>query len=144
VRSGRFAAGLLAVVLSACAYGNNVLTLEVGDCFNESGPPHEDVGDVTDVPIVGCEDAHDNEIYAAYEIAGKDFPGSDALYSSADDFCLEEFEPFVGAPYETSQLNFGWIVPTSETWDIGDRVVLCFVYRADLAKSTGTWEGSGF
>jgi hypothetical protein len=57
--------------------------------------------------------------------------------------CLDAFEPFVGFDYETSVLDFGWLVPTAETWEFGDRVIACFVYRMDLEKVTGTLQGTG-
>jgi hypothetical protein len=35
------------------------------------------------------------------------------------------------------------LVPTAESWEAGDRLVACFVYRVDLEKVSGTLEGAG-
>ncbi len=133
---------LLFCIAAACAPGN-ALTLEVGDCFDDAGPATDEITNVTDVPIVDCSDLHDNEVYATYELSDDDFPGTDAVYSDADLQCVEQFDAFVGMSYEQSDLDYGWLVPTADSWEIGDRAVVCFLYRVDLAKMTGTMRGSG-
>jgi len=130
---------VLMLALMGCTQGN-VLTLADGDCFDD---PSGEETQVTDVPIVDCADPHDNEVYKIVEITGDVYPGSEAIGSRADDECVLAFDAWVGEPYETSELDFGWLTPTSESWDAGDREIVCFVYRVDLAKMTGTMEGSG-
>jgi hypothetical protein len=48
------------LVLSACT--TEVLTLDVGTCFDD--PEAFDLVDSSDVPIVECDVPHDNEVYA--------------------------------------------------------------------------------
>ena len=129
------------IVLSACS--GNVFDLAVGDCFDDGDMVLGDVQELSDVPLVECDQPHDNEVYAVVTIGGERFPGDVAVHDQADDVCLGAFEGFVGFDYETSVLDFGWLVPTEETWAAGDRVVACFVYRMDLEKVSGSLQGAG-
>lgn len=130
---------LVAVALVACSQGN-VFSIEEGTCFDDEGEFNDEV---SSVPIVDCDDPHDNEVYAIFEMTDTDFPGSEAAGAQADQMCLPAFESFVGLGYDVSILDFGWLVPTDESWDGGDREIVCFLYRVDLEKMTGTMEGSG-
>lgn len=131
-----------ALVLAACS--GNVFDLAAGDCFDDGdialGPDVEEVGDV---PVVDCSEPHDNEVYAAAAVEGETFPGDQQVAEHADQVCHAAFEGFVGLDYESSVLDFGWLIPTSDSWEAGDRTVTCFIYRLDLDKVSGTLEGSG-
>jgi hypothetical protein len=114
--------------------------LEVGECFD--GP---DSGTVEEVERIDCASPHTYEIYAAIVHPGgnnEPFPGDDAIGTFAEDECIAAFEPFVGLDYDSSELFIFYLQPTAETWQIGDREVLCTVY---LENDTlvGTVEGSG-
>jgi hypothetical protein len=82
-------------------------------------------------------------VYAVHEMSDTTYPGFDSTGERADDLCIDDFEPFVGTPYETSELDIGWLVPTDTSWANGDREIICFVYRVDLDKMTGTMDGLG-
>jgi hypothetical protein len=59
------------------------------------------------------------------------------------DRCLEEFEAYVGIPYEDSVLEFdAYLYPTAETWGAGDREIVCAAYNLDLTPLTGSVKGS--
>ncbi|TNU72905.1 hypothetical protein FH969_14260 [Miniimonas arenae] len=140
LRAVALVAGLIAAggLTAACSSGS-AFSLEKGDCFNDP----DDTTEVSDVPIVDCSEAHDNEVYAEYDIDGDDYPGTDAVQQEASDFCLKEFESFVGASYEdTTNLDVYMLYPTDGSWDQGDRTVTCAVYSLD-GQSTGTLAGSG-
>ena len=132
----------IAVVLAACS--GNVFDLGVGDCFDDGdvplGPGVEEIGDVS---LVDCSEPHDNEVYETVTVEGDGFPGDQQIADQADQICFAAFEGLVGLDYAGSALDFGWLVPTAESWDAGDRLVACFVYRLDLEKVSGTLEGSG-
>ena len=130
---------VLALLLAACT-PNNVLSLEEGQCFNDEGTLKDKVAQV---PVVDCEEPHDNEIYQVAEVADSEFPGADAIEEQANSICTDAFEPFVGTGYDVSDLQAGWLAPTEESWADGDRSVVCFAFRIDLEKMTGTVEGSG-
>lgn len=135
----RLFVSILALVMVACS-ANNVLSLQEGQCFDDEGTFKDQVAQV---PIVDCDQPHDNEIYHVAEITDSDFPGSDAVEAKADSECIDAFESFVGTPYDVSELAAGWLVPTEDSWAEGDRSVVCFAYRIDLEKMNGTVEGSG-
>jgi hypothetical protein len=117
----------------------SVFDLAVGDCFNDVA---QGQFEATEVPIVPCDEPHDNEIYFEYEIDGDDFPGADVVEQDSFARCEEEFEAFVGTPPADSELSAFPIYPTEQSWANGDRVVYCAVYATDLSKLTGSVEGS--
>jgi len=127
------------VVVSACSAGN-VWTLEMGDCFDdwEGATSNAQSEEITDVPIVDCSEPHDNEIYMMEELPDGSYPGDTAMEETAIGVCYDGFEEFVGTPYDESELDFGWLFPTSDSWAEGDREVICFVYDYELAKLTGS------
>jgi hypothetical protein len=117
----------------------SVFDVEVGDCFNA---PEADT--VSEVELVDCADPHQYEAYLAedHPAAGDDpFIGDEAMTEYADEVCLGEFESFVGIAWEESALNYFYLQPTAETWEIGDREILCAVY-SDAGDLTGSAEGS--
>lgn len=132
---------VLGLLGTACS--GNVFDLAVGDCFDDGDMSVEGIEEVGEVPMVECSEPHDNEVYAVVTVEGERFPGEVAIQTEADEVCLDAFSGFVGLDYQTSVLDFGWLVPTAETWEVGDRVVACFIYRVDLEKVTGTLHGTG-
>lgn len=139
----RTLSGLVALTLVLGACSGNVFELAVGDCFDDGDLVLGDIEEVGEVPLVECSEPHDNEVYAVITVDSEVFPGEQAIQAEADEVCLDAFDPFVGLDYDSSALDFGWLVPTADSWDMGDRVVACFVYRLDLAKVSGTLEGAG-
>jgi Septum formation len=143
MRSGlRTLAGLVAMMLLLAACSGNVFELAVGDCFDDGDMALGEFEEVGEVPLVDCSEPHHNEVYAVVTVDGEVFPGEEAIQAQADEVCFAAFDPFVGLDYESSALDFGWLVPTADSWEMGDRVVACFVYRLDLAEVSGTLEGS--
>ena len=125
-----------ALVLSAC--GAQVLTLEVGTCFDDP----ESYEEVTDVPIVDCADPHGNEVIGLFDIAGDAYPGDDAVADRAGTGCLDAFATYIGIAYELSVYDIGWLTPSAESWAVGDREVICFAYDPSLEPITGTVRGN--
>jgi len=133
---------LLAICLAACS--GNVFDLGIGDCFDDGEiSPGAGVGEIGEVPLVDCTEPHDNEVYEIRTFDGDGFPGDQQIADEADRICFDAFQGFVGLDYQSSALDFGWLVPTAESWEAGDRLVACFVYRLDLEKVSGTLEGAG-
>lgn len=130
------ALALVIGLLAGCSSG--VLTLDVGTCFDDP----ESFEEVTDVPIVDCAEPHDNEVIATFDLPDGGYPGDSVVTERARTGCLERFEPYVGVPYASSVYDLGWFTPTSASWDVGDREVICFVYDVDFAKTEGSARGS--
>ena len=141
--------GLLAMsvlVLASCSLGSSesVFELEPGDCFDDVIEDGEYVEESGSLPMVDCSGPHDNEAYAAFEVSGGEYPGLLALDDEAFVGCVPLFEDYVGSPYEdTVRLQIMWLAPTSESWDDGDREIVCILYDSEIKKMTGSMSNSG-
>ncbi len=126
---------LAALVLVACgADEGNVFAIEPGECFDD---PELVDGRVRDVPIVECDEPHDNEVYALVELPDGAFPGAEAIVEQADEACTAEFERYVGIDYASSIYFASYFSPSEESWEAGDRTIVCYAYSPD-----GPLEGS--
>ena len=115
------------------------LRLQVGDCLAEAA-----IGDVESVPVVPCDEPHDSEIYHTFELPGVDYPGERLIIESAEQGCLDTFESFVGAPYESSIYDISYLYPIEASWNaVKDRTVLCGVYLLDGSPAVGSAAGIG-
>ncbi|MEF3405318.1 septum formation family protein [Agromyces sp. CCNWLW203] len=115
----------------------DVFALMVGDCMNEVS---EEL--VSEVPVVPCDQPHDEEVFFDLTLEGAEYPGDDVIQTQADEACLAQFEPFVGMAYDTSTLGFYAYRPSQESWEqMDDRIVSCVIYDP-AGQVTGTLAGS--
>ena len=154
-----FGAGyaLAAFVLAACGGAErddsgeiveggdiDVFSFEVGDCFDD--PPGTSTG-VAEVPAVPCSESHDNEVFALGDHPADDdapYPGDAAMQSFAEEFCLGEFEGYVGISYDESRFAAAPFFPSQDTWEQqDDREFVCFLYDLESQKLTGSMKDSG-
>jgi hypothetical protein len=116
--------------------------IDVGTCFNDAG----DSGafDYTDLPVVDCEEPHDNEVYHLFDAPAGDgaYPGNEAIAQVTRNGCLEAFEPYVGKPYTESAFLILPIPPSEASWESGDREVVCAVYDSSREELRGSVRGS--
>ena len=49
----------------------------------------------------------------------------------------------VGKIYEESILGIWTLTPTPDSWEAGDREIVCYLYDIELRKLTGSMRGSG-
>ena len=124
------AALLGATGLVACSDGN-VFELAVGDCFDEAAD--SEGGEISDVPLVECDEPHDYEVFAATDYDGDDYPGQLAMEEYADEVCYGAFESYVGTAYEQSALYYSHFTPSTGSWATGDREVTCMLFEVDDA-----------
>lgn len=117
--------------------GDDVFSIEVGDCLNDA----DTSGEVSTVPIVECSEPHDSEAYDAGDLDDGDFPGDDAIGQAAELLCGPSFESFIGLDYDASAYDYSYYFPTEESWEAGDREVLCVAFADDASKITGTLKG---
>lgn len=119
----------------------DAFTLRVGDCYDDQMFSSDGVSEVPGVP---CGVAHDNEVYATFDLSGSEFPGDDEVVELADEGCLDRFEAAIGATYEESVLMITTLYPTRASWaQAKDREVICGAYQMDLEKLTGSVLNSG-
>ena len=117
----------------------SVFDLEVGDCFSASEDQLETV------VVVSCDAAHVFEVYHVFDHeAGGDeaYPGDDEILEYADTECQVPFEDFVGMSYQESIWYITSVTPSQETWDQGDREIVCTLNLEDRTDVTGSAEGS--
>ncbi|MFE3164638.1 DUF4190 domain-containing protein [Streptomyces sp. NPDC059224] len=101
------------------------LSLSTGDCFDTpDGSLNGDL--VTDVTHVGCDDAHDGEVFATYDLKGADYPGDDASGETADRRCyaLEDTYAF-DLWLVPDDVAVYYFTPSEDSWAAGDRSVVC-------------------
>lgn len=114
----------------------DAFALQVGDCLNDAAA----AGEVTTVPTVPCDEPHDSEVYAAFELGQSKYLGEDVTIGKAEAVCLPAFEEFVGEPYLESRFDFAFYYPTEASWASGDREVLCVIYDPE-GPVTGSLRG---
>ena len=111
-----------------------MFVLAVGDCFDDP----DDLTNVGSVAAVPCDQPHDNQVYAVFDLADGDWPGQDAVGEQAALGCIDRFDAAIGEAYETSPLDIAPLYPSADTWTAGDREVVCAAYNVDLSKITGS------
>jgi len=119
--------------------------IQVGDCFNDNNDisGQDDTVEVTGVAGIPCEQAHDNEAYAKFDVDLPQYPGNDDMFDSAFESCMEQFEPYVGRDYQSSLLDILTLYPTEQSWNqMNDREVICVLVHMENQKLTGSSRGS--
>ncbi|MCC3298299.1 septum formation family protein [Arthrobacter caoxuetaonis] len=117
----------------------DAVDLKVGDCMAED----PDAEEVDAVDVLPCTQPHDSEVYAAMDMEAGPYPGDEAVDAMAQDFCLAEFQPYIGTDYSVSALDIGYLTPTPTSWTLGnDREILCSAYRVDGEKLSTTVKNS--
>lgn len=113
--------------------------VEVGDCVEISALQGEEINDV---PTVDCAQEHDGQVAVSHQMPDGDYPSEQEWQDVIGDMCVSGFEAFVGTAYEDSTLEIYDLSPTEDSWDAGDRQVLCLVYLED-DTTTQSFEDSG-
>lgn len=126
---------LVSLVASGC--GASVLELDVGQCFDD--PP--DFAEVADVDVVPCASPHRNEVIAVVDITDSPYPGDAAIARAAESRCRAAFAGYVGIAYDDSPLALGWLAPSADSWAVGDREVICFVFDQSGNRTSGSVRG---
>lgn len=118
----------------------------VGDCFDRRkvfGPDNKQ----TEVILrLDCQLPHEFEIFATVEFPLPEdgdtaWPGDEALRDLARSTCPAAFETYVGAPYETSVLEMGYLLPPEDNFGV-NQLIGCSVYDPVPDRTAGTLQGS--
>lgn len=117
---------------------NDAGALQVGDCFDL---PSEQ-SDVKDVQNHPCTESHGAEVVAVVSHpAAKEvtYPGASGFTTFAGEQCIPAFKTYTGLEIAAvAELDMGLSYPTSAGWTGGDRKVICYLYRVDEQKFTGS------
>lgn len=117
--------------------GDDVFSIVVGDCLNDADSAEV----VSTVPIVDCAEPHDSEAFYSEDLPDGDFPGDESISSSGDAICEPQFTSFVGLADADSLYTYYFYSPTEQSWDNGDREILCVAATDDYSQVTGTLKG---
>jgi hypothetical protein len=119
------------------AVDTEFVDLAAGDCFVSDDLPEESFS----VPVIPCDVEHQSEIFAVTELPDGEYAGDDATWQLADDYCLGQFEDYVGTTYEESELIYWPFYPSKDNWVWGDHTVQC-VLEPYEGRVTGSLQGS--
>jgi hypothetical protein len=109
--SGWVVGAVLVLLMAAACMGTSVFELEVGDCIKD---PHstEEFKEISTVERVDCSEPHYGQVLALFELEESEFPGLDALDSTAWERC----------PSGTTDI----FVPSEKSWrEADDREIIC-------------------
>lgn len=113
--------------------------IAVGDCLNT---PEDDI--FYEIDPIDCSEEHDLEVFALVDLStvgpefsvSMNYPGDDAVYEAAINECLDEFEVYVGVPYEESVLYMDAFTPTLEGWEeVDDRIANCVLFEVNASQT---------
>lgn len=117
------------------------LAIQMGDCFDNSGPGADAVEQVHVIP---CGELHHFEVFYTFALTEGPYPGAEAIKAQWMAGCVPEFEPFVSSAFADSALDISAIYPTQQTWEnLDDREVVCSVTTVDGTPRSGSARGSG-
>ncbi|RDI53362.1 DUF4190 domain-containing protein [Nocardia mexicana] len=111
----------------------SVSRLREGDCVGGM----EDGKRMTSVTVSPCEQAHDGEIIAQFDLPRGAWPGEPAVAQQAEEQCSTKIEQALANSPMYDQLSVSYLYPDNKKdWD-RDRGVSCMVFEANGGKLTG-------
>lgn len=122
-----------------------IVDLDSGNCFD----PVTDPGSADRaVWKLNCGDPHVYEVFGVIDYdakgsgGGMPYPGVPVVQDWSEQMCYAQFEPFVGVRWTISELDIKSWWPSNESWDQGDRQVVCTVMSTNGTLLEGTQRGS--
>ena len=112
-----------------------IVSLRTGDCL--PAPSTSDDEQLT-VRLSRCDQPHDAEVYATWQLSG-DWTGRSAVDRTSEAGCAERFEGYVGVPLRRSALSVLYYVPLDEASFREDPTVVCVAIAPD--QVTGSLQG---
>ncbi len=102
----------------------DVFALGVGDCATDDSSLE---GEVQEVTIIDCNQPHATEVFHSYMLTDASLPDEAGIQAVVEEQCLPAFETFVGIDYYSSIYEVTFLSPTADSWDAGDRELLCLI-----------------
>ena len=119
----------------------SVFDLTVGTCFDAND------SDFETVDAVPCTAEHEYEVFLVTDYeggSGDEYPGDDALDEFADQACEgTAFDRYVGSSYASSRYYATALIPSENTWEAGDREIVCMLYDPNDDALTDSARNSG-
>jgi hypothetical protein len=120
---------------------SNAGQLKLGECFDDPAG----VTEVTDVQHHPCTESHTAEVVYLGDMPGDNnaYPADSAIQAWVESNCLPAWSTYTGKDIEAEEvLALGWYQPSNEGWAKGDRSVICYASRTDLAPMTSSVKAS--
>lgn len=112
-----------------------VFQLRPGQCIN-FGPYGTAVAHV-----VACAQPHNAEIYGAFKVAGRHWPGAAVLSEQARRGCQSRLSGYLNPKLDPSGMAEFYVYPNPGAWAAGGRSVICEI-RGTHGKLTGSVRAS--
>lgn len=93
--------------------------------------------------LVDCAEPHWYEAFGGFDVTDGPYPGDEAIETAAFDGCEAAYTDYVGVPYQDSRLEYYYVGPTEQTWEVGDREIFCLLFDPKAEQTTGSLAGSG-
>jgi hypothetical protein len=131
----------IGVVAGCTASGEAPSNLKAGDCFDI--PKAQEIAAL---PTKPCSEPHGGEVFHTFDAAATSGP-----YPSDEDWgglifpvCDPAFKTYTGTPVEErTDIDYLYIVPTTDRWSNGDRHVTCFIHALDGSPLRRSYRASG-
>jgi hypothetical protein len=131
----------LATGLAGCATSSAPSSLAVGDCFDVPTSAA-----ITTIPARPCTEPHGGEVFHAFDASGSaaSYPSDEAWGQLIYPVCDPAFKTYTGTPVETrTDIDYSYLVPTSDRWAAGDRRVTCFIKSLGQNPMTHSYRSGG-
>ena len=125
-------------VLSAITNRTHSTNLKVGQCIQVP-----DGSTVYDVELRDCSKEHTGEVYYILTLTQDTLPSRAEIEKLTSDTCDDNFEAYVGSATNETELDVTAMFPTKNSWDKGDRDIVCIVIPAEGKTLTQSVKGSG-
>ncbi|KOU70146.1 membrane protein [Streptomyces sp. MMG1533] len=100
-----------------------------GECFDS---PSGLEGSTYDLDEVSCSGAHDGEVFAVVTLPDGDFPGDSSVTGTAEDKCYKLRSAYAMDAWAVpDDVDVYYVVPSQESWDLGDREITCAFGNTD-------------
>lgn len=114
----------------------SVFELQAGDCL---APAPELTGEVSDLPVVPCDEPHTQEVFGVVQHPDDSYPGAEAVAAWADGACLTELESTLDLTLDDG-VFVSYLLPTFDGWNTdGDRDVVCVLVFPGQDAMTGSF-----
>jgi hypothetical protein len=104
----------------------SAFSLKVGDCVSDLELSEA----VTSVPGVPCDQPHEAEVFAIFNLPEGDYPAEEELFEQAETRCSDRLAIYAPDAMNDQSLQLSYIYPLEQGWP-ADREVVCFAGSPD-------------
>lgn len=112
-----------------------IFSVRMGQCINNQ--PNGSA-----VQVISCTQSHDAEVFAVFQLTGKQWPGDAAAQQQADQGCLSRLTGYVNPQIASTTLTESYVYPGQAAWAAGQRNVICEI-RDTTGKLTSSVRAAG-